>query len=829
MNNMSPRRRPNHPRSPAVDPAVHQNNFPDPSSLSLPTLLSSDSAIMSKTAAPPQADDEKKLRVRSKKRVAVWIGFALAITSLSRDGVGSFLRSSLPKAKDVTLDESAWLPATVVETRKGIDIIPAPSSSSSSSSSPACKPHFQLALPGGTWTNASKFKRLYFYHVRKAGGTNLRRYFEKVASHHGLRFDVMEFGMAEDPGSHPDEPTFYVTHLREPVSRSLSHFKYQGRWDCEQLVKNDSYVPTEAIAQKLETWNSEYGHEYDSHHCEYQRDGTPIFRLSTCAVNCYAQWFSGLSCPDLDDGRRKNRSKSGARRRRSNVTTGKRNGGVVPMTRQYEVARAKLFRYNLIVINEMLKHPEYVNAIDRFFGVPGVGNRDVHPWCEVETAYTNKRVPLVVRNETIDRLTKLNEIDVGLYREMTDCSAQGAHDFLSFDATRFESNATLQLDHEAWERMNPGRGYMKPGRAWRSRFDANDGYDVKKDSSESEDETDDLIRYRTPSCRPHFDLALPDGNWTSSIKFKRLYFYHSRKAGGTNLKQYFRKVAKHHGLDFHSDEYVVAEDPGSHEDATFYVTNLREPLSRSISHFKYEGRWDCKQLTANASFVPTEENARTLEEWSENYGRYATHMYPCANVTGERYFKMLTCGVMCYSQWFAGLSCPPYGALPLNEKEREISLIEQYQVAKMKLGRYNLVIISEWLKDPGYVAAVERMFGVPGVAQKKYYPWCEAESHSANEMIPLEIKNETMTKLTQSNRFDSFLYDQYSVCLKYRKKKDFPKWDASRFEMNGKKRMDYEKWERLHPAYRLPKTLKKQKMWLDHPSNRKWRSRLNTT
>ena len=34
---------------------------------------------------------------------------------------------------------------------------------------------------------------------------------------------------------------------------------------------------------------------------------------------------------------------------------------------------------------------------------------------------------------------------------------------------------------------------------------------------------------------------------------------------GTNLKQYFRKVARHHGLAFASDEYVVAEYPGYHD------------------------------------------------------------------------------------------------------------------------------------------------------------------------------------------------------------------------------------------------------------------------
>ena len=35
----------------------------------------------------------------------------------------------------------------------------------------------------------------------------------------------------------------------------------------------------------------------------------------------------------------------------------------------------------------------------------------------------------------------------------------------------------------------------------------------------------------SPACKPHFKLALSDGNWSSTTKFKRLYFYHVRKAG----------------------------------------------------------------------------------------------------------------------------------------------------------------------------------------------------------------------------------------------------------------------------------------------------------
>lgn len=649
------------------------------------------------------------------------------------------------------------------------------------------------------------------------------RYFEKVAANYGLQFTNVEFDSAEDPGSasaaadypppgssddhDPDDgATFYVTHLREPVSRSISHFKYQGRWDCEQLVKNMSYVPREKDALKLETWTSEYGHEHDSHHCLTQgEDGTTRFFLSTCAVNCYSQWFSGLSCPDTDRYR--------------------------PLQEQYEVAKAKLLRYNFIVVIEKLSDREYSTAIERFFGVPGVAQRDVHPWCEVEAQYTNKKIPVPYRNETLQKLTALNKVDIGLYHEMTDCldgEDGNVNDFPPFDVTRFQGDETLRLDYKEWERRNPGRGYMKPGRAWRSRFGALD-----EDSSTDEDEMEPE-ELRSPSCHPHFSVALSDGNFTKERKFTRLYFYHTRKAGGTNLKQYFRKVAAHYGLEFHYDEYTVAEDPGSHEDAaTFYVTNLRDPVARSISHFKYEGRWNCTGLTNDTSYIPTEQNARTLEEWSTNYGSHSKRKIPCARTkTKGIFFKMVTCGVMCQIQWFAGQSCPHGNVfLPMdltsNPDERDLSLMKQYQVARQKLGRYNFIVISEWLKDPGYVAAVERLFGVPGVAERKYYPWCEAESHHANNLIPLVIKNKTLEKLTLANKFDTFLYDEYAHCLNYRKKKDFPKWDATRFVMNKTRQIDYKRWERLNPSYKLPQPIRRE--WLDHPANHKWRIRYNNT
>ena len=51
--------------------------------------------------------------------------------------------------------------------------------------SPVCQPHFRAATNSSNpWSDQAKFKRIYFYHFRKAGGTNLRIYLGKVAAHH---------------------------------------------------------------------------------------------------------------------------------------------------------------------------------------------------------------------------------------------------------------------------------------------------------------------------------------------------------------------------------------------------------------------------------------------------------------------------------------------------------------------------------------------------------------------------------------------------------------------------------------------------------------------
>ena len=139
------------------------------------------------------------------------------------------------------------------------------------------------------------------------------------------------------------------------------------------------------------------------------------------------------------------------------------------MDQQYEVAKAKLLRYNFIVIQEKLRDPEYAAAVERFFGVPGVANRNHHPWCEVESHFANERYPLVIKNETLETLTHLNKYDIDLYHEMTDCLDEGEYNFPALDPNRFEMNETIQMNYTIFDRSHRGNP-QKPSQKWLARF-----------------------------------------------------------------------------------------------------------------------------------------------------------------------------------------------------------------------------------------------------------------------------------------------------------------------------------------------------------------------
>ena len=91
-------------------------------------------------------------------------------------------------------------------------------------------------------------------------------------------------------------------------------------------------MPTAENAKTIEAWNETGGHEPTA--CSNR--GPPQFKLGACAVNCYTQYFSGLPCPQF------------------NIST----------YEQHEAARARLLRYNMVIVLENLSDPVYARAVE---------------------------------------------------------------------------------------------------------------------------------------------------------------------------------------------------------------------------------------------------------------------------------------------------------------------------------------------------------------------------------------------------------------------------------------------------------------------------------
>ncbi len=143
---------------------------------------------------------------------------------------------------------------------------------------------------------------------------------------------------------------------------------------------------------------------------------------------------------------------------------------IVPFTQQYYVAKEKLYRYNFVAISEMLQNEEYVAAVERFFGVPGVAQKRFSPWCEAEAHYTNKMYPLVIEPDKLNKLAIRNRLDINLYNEFKQCLNESEFRFPAWRGNRFEMNKTIQLDYIIWEQRNRPYWPITPAQSWLDKF-----------------------------------------------------------------------------------------------------------------------------------------------------------------------------------------------------------------------------------------------------------------------------------------------------------------------------------------------------------------------
>jgi hypothetical protein len=279
----------------------------------------------------------------------------------------------------------------------------------------------------------------------------------------------------------------------------------------------------------------------------------------------------------------------------------------------------------------------------------------------------------------------------------------------------------------------------------------------------------------SPVCRPSF---LPKNNNNNSNNpprtIRRLYFLHMRKAGGTTLQFYFRRVAKKYKLKYTVKEATTFEIPQKRSD-TLYITHLRHPISRAISHYKYSERWSCRQLTSGANtknqsssvFVATKENSVHLKTWmdcdcNENSNNGSM------NGTCDKHINIgkagWNCASNCYIRWlnFPDGFCASQKQLLLQSKNSNF-----YRAARDKLYKFDVVLdVDKLFKVASYAEGVERLFGVQGLQGSHKMMYCGKQSQIANAKFPLVVENETLAELYRRNRPDHALYKEVTSCGK---------------------------------------------------------------
>jgi hypothetical protein len=256
----------------------------------------------------------------------------------------------------------------------------------------------------------------------------------------------------------------------------------------------------------------------------------------------------------------------------------------------------------------------------------------------------------------------------------------------------------------------------------------------------------------SPVCRPSF------GSKNGTIT--RIYLAHMRKAGGTTLRKFFKRVAKAYGLNFDAKEGGWFEYPGTHP-TTLYVTHLRDPYERSISHFKYDQRWNCIQQLTKRHFFPTYENAYNLTQWIDEKGvqqREKCHNHTVQTRRGRVYKPFWGCSTNCYIRWLNH----PVGTCQPESFQVNSSL---YHKASEQAYQYDVIIdMNRFFSDKSYGRDIESFFSKRGLVGLKGDIYCDKESKRANQQVPLIVDNDTRNLLMQRNRPDYDLYNALVNC-----------------------------------------------------------------
>ena len=232
-----------------------------------------------------------------------------------------------------------------------------------------------------------------------------------------------------------------------------------------------------------------------------------------------------------------------------------------------------------------------------------------------------------------------------------------------------------------------------------------------------------------------------------------LHFYHMRKAGGSSVRTLLVNMTKMEGWQ---NQVFISQSEGLTFNTTcfterpqVFLTSMRDPISRIISSYKYEGRLERFDRRMFPKFeIPEElkdlaagrEEPRPIlfRQWVDNVmARYASdppefkadHIWVDVD---NYYIKTLVNRYRDVSQ-------------PINEKDLEM--------AKKVLSGFDLVVITEWMSNRDQTDYWNAVLGT------KIYMDFPFRQTSSNWRYANLLDDDTIAYLKELNKYDIELYE----------------------------------------------------------------------
>ena len=210
-----------------------------------------------------------------------------------------------------------------------------------------------------------------------------------------------------------------------------------------------------------------------------------------------------------------------------------------------------------------------------------------------------------------------------------------------------------------------------------------------------------------------------------------IFLYHMRKAGGTSLRQYCKKLSRAKCLPYDVVEgySLNYENYFQFDRKTIHIISLREPLARIKSSYRFEGRWP--QMEKHR----TKKNAKPFAVWVRekirDCGRPPDFLWTCLS---NYYVKALI-------------------GYPRNGKE-SIGR-DEFELATRRLESFEVVLITEWMNRPEVSRFLQWELEWDRELSYVTFPIASAPIESDAELFD----EFTLRTLEEANYWDNKLYD----------------------------------------------------------------------